>query len=53
MALNNDKLVFTVRQECDCCERHQIDKPKNLKLLFKSKHSPNGPENQCGCNCRN
>ena len=52
MASNNDKLVFKVRQECDCCERHQIDKPKKLETFIQIETQSNGPENQCGCNCR-
>ena len=54
MATDNDKLVFKVRQECDCCERHQIDKPKKLETFIQIEtiENSNGSENQCGCNCR-
>lgn len=54
MASDNDKLVFKVRQGCDCCERHQNDKPEKLETFIQIETivNPNGPENQCSCNCR-
>ena len=55
MASINDELVFKVRLECECCDRHQIDKPEKLETFIETETiaNPNQSENKCGCNCRN
>lgn len=36
---------------CNCCERHQKNKPKKLRLWFDNKY-PTTQYTNCNCNCR-
>ena len=52
MATDNDRRVFKVRWCCNCCERHQIDKPENLETFIQTETLSNDSEPECSCNCR-
>ena len=53
MATDNDRRVFKVRWCCNCCERHQINKPEKLETFIETETLRLfEEENQCGCNCR-
>jgi len=52
MATDNDRRVFKVRRWCNCCERHQIDKPENLETFIQTETLSNDSEPECSCNCR-
>jgi hypothetical protein len=36
---------------CDCCARHQIDKPAIIQRIMEAVYVPTGPH-ECDCDCR-
>ena len=48
----NKHNLFRCFASCNCCERHNIDKPKILGLYTESKDSINYKIYECKCLCR-
>ncbi len=45
-----EKLQFSI--ECNCCIRHNIDKPQTLSMWTELPISNNKIKNECKCPCR-
>lgn len=46
----SDKLNFL--SNCNCCERHQINKPTLFAPWYETPFSNNNTTHTCTCNCR-
>ena len=46
---------FNTLLQCNCCDRHQINKPKKMELWIKPYNNDKmsyDEDNKCLCNCR-
>ena len=52
---NSDEQLLSIIKKmntCNCCNRHQIDKPHSLEEYRDYKYPTQDKDYQCKCNCR-